>query len=146
MKYFIILFLLSFVILSAEAQEVKFPVPIYPGETFTVPIKYDTLFWLLKDSQYQTALAKAQKLVIADSTIKILRMKNDRLERIVAEKDSVLKITQEGYEHYKELWRQTDFKLEKAELKNIGQFRAGLTGFYIGSLLTIIAAGAINAF
>ncbi len=142
----IIILFLIFLAGASQAQEVKFPVPIYPGETFTVPMKYDTLFWLLKNSQYNNALEKARALAIADTMISTLKMKNSRLSQIIAEKDSLIKINQQGYEHYKELWRKTDHELEKAELKYIGQFKAGLTGFYIGSLLTILAGAAIHYF
>ena len=55
------------------------------------------------------------------------------------EKDNVIDLNREGYIHYRDLWDETDRKLEKEEIKSARNFK---WGFYVGvgvSTLTITA-------
>ena len=130
----------------AYGQGMKFPQPLHPGETITIPAGFDTLYWLLKNSQYNMAIQTAQKLEIADSTIVKFKANELNYKKVIAEKDSIVQAYKEGYDHYKVLWEETDVKLEKAEIKNLGLWRMAFTGFYIGTILTILAGAAINIF
>ncbi|MEJ2634574.1 MAG: hypothetical protein P8184_04710 [Calditrichia bacterium] len=134
-RYSIITILFFPAFLMAQDRPPDFPFPIFRGQTFTVPAGYDTL-WILKHNQYKNAIKKAEMLNIADSTNTLLRLKNEKLFQIISAKDSLIALNRLGYLHYRNLWDKTDRELEKAEIKNLGKWRAAFTGFMMGSVLT----------
>jgi hypothetical protein len=141
-----LLTLISIAFSSVHSQGIEFPQPLYPGEKITIPAGYDTLYWLLKNSQYNKAIQTAKKLEIADATIDKFEANELNYKNLIAEKDSMIQAYKKGYDHYKVLWEETDVKLEKAEIKNLGQWRMAFTGFYLGTILTILAGAAISIF
>ena len=138
----ILLLLFCLLPFSAPAQEIVFPHPVKPGETFTAPDRIDTLFWVLKDSQYETAKNKAKELILADSIITILKKKNMKLCEIIVKKDSTISDLNIGYDRYKQKWLECDIELEKAEISIVGLKKSRLLFGIIG-LAVGVAGGAL---
>lgn len=138
----ILLFPMVFASLGmVHAQEL--PLPVYSGESFTVPANYDTV-WILKNSQYNRAIKIAMKQEIDSSSAALLEQKVILLNQIIAEQDSLITLNRQGYLHYRDLWQTTDLKLEEAEIKASHRWRWGTYGFYIGVGLSAIVFTSIN--
>ena len=153
----------------AQNSEVEFPVPLRPGVTFTIPAGYDTLFWLLKNTQFEKAqnvpkiaeidrmenvlLKKkidllGQKVLKQQEKISLLELKIDKLDEkngklgeqigklneIIKEQDEIANLNYQGYIHYRDLWKETDLKLEKEEIKSLNRTRLAVLGFAVATL------------
>lgn len=123
-------------------QDIEFPHPLEPGQKFTAPANLDTLFWVLKSSQYDRALKNAAELENANETIQTLELKAANQQEIITKKDSTIADLNEGFERYKDLWEETDRKLEESEVKVLKlrrfTFLSGILGIGAG-----IAIGAL---
>lgn len=117
--------------LWAQQDDEKFPLMILGGETFTVPASYDTL-WLITNRQLNRSIQTAMKLEIDSSMTALLQRKVELLNQIIVEKDSLIAFNRQGYLHYRDLWEETDYALEEAEIKAARRWRWGMYGFYIG--------------
>jgi peptidoglycan hydrolase CwlO-like protein len=161
--------------LFAQDQTVSFPVPLRPGVTFTIPAQFDTLFWLLKNSQYEQARLSSQeakttgdlltkyearntllntkiqklqeKIGLLEQKILKLQEKNGRMAQktskmneIIKEQENLATLNYQGYTHYRDLWKETDLKLEKEEIKSLQRTRLAFLGFSVAAL---VITGAI---
>ena len=162
MKKILIFFLICIagqLFAQAPPDTVRFPVLLRPGDTFTVQKEYlvrdsikvkDTLrdsvfkvnvnvLYVLRESQARNLAKKASKQEIDSTMASILEQQVEILKQIRKEKDNVIALNKEGYIHYRDLWDETDRKLEKEEIKSARNFK---WGFYVGvgvSALTITA-------
>jgi hypothetical protein len=143
MKAILIFLLFSASSLFAQGEESSFPFYVLGGERFTVPAKYDTV-WVLNHNQYKNAIKTAIKQDLDSTMAAILARKTQLLNEILAEKDSVIALNREGYLHYRDLWEETDLKLEEAEIKAAQRWRFGLYGFYIGVGLSAVIFTALK--
>ncbi len=128
----------------AQAQAVVYPVLLLPRETFQVPAESDTVF-VISRAQMEASLLKAESLAVADSTVAALERKAALLGETVTEQQGIIDTQTGAYEHYRDLWAETDHDLEEAEVKVdkykrdrwrwsiISAVVLGLTGFAIGS-------------
>jgi len=116
----------------AQNQELEFPFPLLPDqETITLPAFSDTI-WIMTNNQFRKALIIAKKQEIDSTIAAILEYKIKLMDEIDAEKDSLIVLYQNSYFHYRDLWTETDLKLEKAEIKNAGRWKVAVGGFYVG--------------
>lgn len=125
----------------AFCQNIEFPHPLEPGQRFTTPTNMDTLFWVLKSSQYDKALNNAAELENSKETTRTLELKTNSLQEIIAKKDSTISDLNEGFERYKNLWEETDRKLEDSEVRVLKLRRAT----FLSGILGIGAGIAIGA-
>ncbi len=121
---------------AAFAQETLFPKPVIPGDTFEVSAQGDTL-WVLKHSQYMRALSIAQKFAVTDSMLMLQEMKIQKLNAVIAEKDSIIELNKAGFERYRGLWEESDKKLEKTRIKLVKARRM--------TLIAALGSGALGA-
>lgn len=163
--------------LVAQQPEVDFPIPLRPGQSFTIPAGYDTLFWLLKNAQFEAASRQSKGASIDNELLDLLQTRNDLLDRkvlkqnekielleskisalqnkiekletkssklteIVHEKDDIANLNYEGYIHYRDLWKETDIRLEKEEIKSLRRTRLAILGFLTAGLATTLAVVA----
>jgi len=128
--------------LNAQEREIPFPVPVLPGERFTVPSNLDTL-WLLKHAQYKRALKLAKKSEIDSTMVALLEQKQALLSEIITQKDSIIALQRAGYVHYRELWDKTDRELEAVEIQNGKLKRSRILFALVGAAL---GATAIKVF
>ncbi len=128
--------------LNAQEREIPFPVPVLPGERFTVPANLDTL-WLLKHTQYKRALKLAKKSEIDSTMVALLEQKQALLSEIITQKDSLIALHREGYVHYRELWDKTDRELEAVEIQNGKLKRSRILFALVGAVL---GAAAVKVF
>lgn len=125
--------------LTAELHaQVQFPVPVLPGERFTVPTNLDTL-WLLRNSQFKRAVKIAKKAEIDSATAALLEQKTVLLNEILVEKDSLIALNRKGYIHYRDLWEKTDRELEEVEVKNDKLKRSRMMFALVGAVLGAVA-------
>ncbi|NUO83053.1 hypothetical protein HUU05_23530 [candidate division KSB1 bacterium] len=120
--------------LNAQEREIPFPVPVLPGERFTVPSNLDTL-WLLKHAQYKRALKLAKKSEIDSTMVALLEQKQALLSEIITQKDSIIALQRAGYVHYRELWDKTDRELEAVEIQNGKLKRSRILFALVGAAL-----------
>lgn len=126
----------------AQAPDSGFPLPIEGGRTFEVPRGFDYV-WLLTHSQYKEAVKQGRKLELADSINVLLELKNEKLQDVIAEKDSIITLSQRGYHHYRDLWQQTDRELEEAEIKAAKRWRFAVVGFMVGAGAAALTGAAL---
>lgn len=91
---------------------------IQPGETRRVTAQNETLM-VMPRSQVARALQHAMELGLADSAIILLEKKCSLLLQMVEQQNAMIQLQQEGYRHYRDLWTETDRKLETAELEAV---------------------------
>ena len=128
----------------APAQVISYPVLLAPHTTFTAPADQDTVF-VLSRAQFSRAILAVESLDLADSTITVLETKAALLGKIITEQRGIIDVRSEAYDHYRDLWTETDADLEEAEVKvdklKRDRWRwslasavvAGVTAFLIGS-------------
>lgn len=136
-----------FIALVSPLFAQDFPIDLVPGDTFQVQAQYDNLeverLWLLTDRQYKTALKKVLKYNINLEIEETLNKKIEILDQIIVEKDSIIALNRRGYIHYRDLWEETDRKLEEEEIRSSKNLRKG---FYIGTAVTAITFSLLKAF
>ncbi len=132
-KYLIVLLMLG---CFCHAQEIKYPYSIVGDgkEAFIFPAGTDT-FWVLKHSQYINAVANTEKLKLSEQQLKLTKQKMEIRSEILQLKTGIIDSVKWGYEHYKDLWLQTDKKLEDAEIEASRNWMY----FGVGAILGIIA-------
>ncbi len=148
MKRLSVILILLVTCSSLYAQ--KFPIPVKPGDTlilktnkgnFNLPAKADT-FWILKNSQLQSAISKARKLDIEQQEVLELKKQKSILKEIVIENDSLISIVKKDRDFYKKNWEicETDFQVVARKAKRRRIFTrlsviaipvAFIVGFYI---------------
>lgn len=124
-----------------ENKETQYPFPLIPtpdGIQINFPSDFTDTLWVLKHSQYKRMLKIAKKFEIDSTRIEILEKKDNIYQLISSEKDSLIIVYQTGYEHYRDLWKETSFQLEEAEVKAAQRFKFAQYGFVAGSLLTAL--------
>ncbi len=136
MKYLFWLGLLC-VLTPARAQEISFPVPLLPGDSFTVQSQYngqavDTL-WLLNKHQLRNFIVRAMKQEIDSARASLLRRQVDLYRQKTEQMSQIIALRKEGYLHYRDLWLKTDKELEQAEIRAQRNLRIG---FFSGVLLS----------
>ncbi len=94
-------------------------------------------FWILGHKEYKSFIKIARYHEIDTERINLLSQKIALLDSITTEKDSVIALYQEGYIHYRDLWTDTSFKLEEAEVKASKRWRFFQVGFLVGTAATI---------
>jgi hypothetical protein len=130
-------FVIAALCLTANAGSQEFPKPLKPGERF-VATAADTLFWVLKSSQYDKAIQNGLELRKANEMIETLEQQNQAFRNIIVKKDSTITDLTAGYERYKTMWEETDKKLEDAEVRILKQrrrsFVIGILGLAVGGV------------
>ena len=121
---------------SSRAQDLL-PYHLPGGSTFTVPADYDTVT-IIPTRWYRRFAGNTLELKIADEMIDSLKVKQYVMEMIIAEQDTITALTREGYVHYRDLWLETDYKLESKEI----EVEKWKSRFMWGTLLTL-AAGTV---
>ncbi len=138
-----ILFFFTFMLSIVQAQEVKFPVPLIPGDRFTIRNEYngspvDTL-WLLKDSQLRRFIVRAMKQEIDSARAALLTEQVGLFRRKTEALQKINQLRTEGYEHYKKLWLKTDKELESAEIRAERNLKLGFAaGILVSAALVIL--------
>jgi len=126
MKTFMVKTAVSFVMLlcfcaaltNAQPRETPFDVP--PGESFTVPGDADSPpWWILNNGQYRKALADVKELEIAKKLITKQEEKIAEQNKIIEAQAVTVAELQKGYDHYKQLWAQSDKKLEDCKIEKV---------------------------
>lgn len=126
-----------------HAQDIEYPHPLKPGKNFKGSAAVDTLFWVLKSTQYNNCLRNTLDLKTSKSLNEALTLKADKLEQVVAKKDSTITDLTQGYNRYKNMWEETDRKLEEQEIKVLklkrAAFISGFAGIGLGLLIGVLA-------
>jgi len=141
MKYIATIALLFCLANKTTAQE--FPLPLKPGKQFSGSARVDTLFWVLKNNQYNNCLKNTTALKKNEEITKTLQQEVVEIKKVVAVKDSAIADLTTGYERYKTKWETTDKDLEKSRIKVVKLRKrsfimatvAALLGFFAGLAL-----------
>ena len=126
-----------------QAQEISFPVPLLPGDRFTVQESYngtrvDTL-WLLNKHQLRNFIIRAMKQEIDSARADLLRQQVDLYKKKTEQMAEIIDLRKKGYLHYRDLWLKTDAELEKAEIRAERNLRIGfLSGVLLSAALVIL--------
>lgn len=97
---------------SQNQTDLKFPILLFKGELFRVPDNLDTL-WILSHTQYKNAIKIAKKYELTKEIESILQKKNNSLQEIIIQKDSLLSLYISGYLYYKNFWKATEQSINK---------------------------------
>jgi len=146
MKRIVIFMLIIFVSNSifAQEQEKKFPYPLLPDQdSITLPAFSDTV-WILTKIQFDNFIKLALRHEIDSSLAFLQNQKVNLISRMCIEKDSLVTLNRKGYIHYRDLWTETDRKLERAEIENANKWKLGLYGFCVGVGLSSLLLIAIK--
>jgi hypothetical protein len=158
MKRLLIFFLFCItgqLLAQAPLDTVMFPIVLHPGDSFEVQKEYlikdankDSVYkltvtnlHLLRDRQLRNLLKMAKKQKADSAMASILEKQVNILKLIQTEKDSIITLNHEGYIHYRDLWEETDRKLEEEEIKNAKKFRWGV---YVGAGVSIATITAFK--
>jgi len=125
--------------LSAQEEKSGYPFPVLGGETIQTPAGQDTL-WILKHSQYKNFIKESMKYELKNKEISLLKQKIGLKELLSAEKDSLIIIYKDGYGHYRQLWSETDKKLETARIQASKRWLYLQYGVLGGVIFTIAVA------
>lgn len=98
----------------ADAQEKSYPLPVKAGQRFTGSASVDTLFWVLKSSQYDKAISDLKSF---KASVEILEMKTGNLKAIIANKDSTIADFKVEKDRLAKKWEATNMKLEDKEVE-----------------------------
>ena len=137
--YRILIFIFLSFSFSLSQEKTKYPYPIVgDGQTEVVfPASQDT-FWVFKHSQYLKALGKVDSLRIVQEQLSLLNKKFELQNEIVKLQLSITDTVKFGYNHYKNLWIETDRKLEKAEIKASQRWTYFNGGMVAGIIVAIL--------
>jgi len=120
-------------------QEIEFPYPLKPGERFRGSAEVDSLFWVLKSSQYNKAISDLENY---KASVEILETKAGKLEEIIANKDSTISDYKFEKDRLVKKWEETHMKLEDSEVKVLKLKRwtlfSGVLGVGAGVLLGVL--------
>ena len=94
-------------------------------------------FWILGHKEYKNFIKISRYYEIDSERIDLLNQKIVLLDSITTEKDSVIALYREGYVHYRDLWTDTSFKLEEAEVKASKRWQFFQVGFLVGAVATV---------
>ncbi len=117
-------FLLLFNI-TAKAQ-VRFPYPVYNGDSLNFTIKKNKLykldtrkdtFWIMKNSQYQNALIFAKKYKVCEEQIVEYKNEVNLLKETQKEHDALVKTLEEDRDFYKKNWTESEKDIEQFNKK-----------------------------
>ena len=147
MKKLLTLFFCLFAgsLIAQEAGQVEYPFYVLPGEQFRVPSNSDTL-WVFDHHTYKNAVKMALRSEMTDSLNYYFELKNQKLQEVIVNKDSIIAVTGRGYVHYRDLWDKTDRELEEAEIKAAQRWRFALWGFVVGGTVATITGFAVKNF
>ncbi|GAB4376155.1 MAG: hypothetical protein Kow0042_22150 [Calditrichia bacterium] len=134
MKYAALFFILSLTPLLLA----QYPQQILPGQTRTITAAEDTL-WVIKKSEAIQAIKASRHLELADSMIVFLQLKCAKLDTLRAEYEKIAQLNREGYIHYRDLWEETDLKLEETEISLVRWKRRWFLTAIIGTVTTGVA-------
>ena len=123
----------------AQGQEIEFPYPLKPGERFRGSAEVDSLFWVLKSSQYDKAISNLENY---KKSVEILETKVGKLEEIIANKDSTISDFKVEKDRLVKKWEATHMKLEDSEVKVLKLKKwtlfSGVLGVGAGVLLGVL--------
>lgn len=123
----------------AQGQEIEFPYPLKPGERFRGSAEVDSLFWVLKSSQYNKAISDLENY---KKSVEILETKAGKLEEIIANKDSTISDFKVEKDRLVKKWEATHMKLEDSEVKVLKLKKwtlfSGVLGVGAGVLLGVL--------
>ena len=123
----------------AQGQEKEFPYPLKPGERFRGSAEVDSLFWVLKSSQYNKAISDLENY---KASVEILETKAGKLEEIIANKDSTISDFKVEKDRLVKKWEATHMKLEDSEVKVLKLKKwtlfSGVLGVGAGVLLGVL--------
>lgn len=126
----------------AQGQEKEFPYPLKPGERFRGSAEVDSLFWVLKSSQYNKAISNLSNLENYKKSVEILETKAGKLEEIITNKDSTISDFKVEKDRLVKKWEETHMKLEDSEVKVLKLKRwtlfSGVLGVGAGVLLGVL--------
>ncbi len=139
MKPVIITILMLMLPALAQGQEIEFPYPLKPGERFRGSAEVDSLFWVLKSSQYDKAISNLENY---KKSVEILETKVGKLEEIIANKDSTISDFKVEKDRLVKKWEATHMKLEDSEVKVLKLKKwtlfSGVLGVGAGVLLGVL--------
>ena len=120
----------------AQGQEIEFPHPLKPGERFRGSAEVDSLFWVLKSSQYNKAISDVENF---KTSVDLLETKVGKLEETIVNKDSTISDFKVEKDRLVKKWEETHIKLEDSEVKVLKLKRwtlfSGVLGVGAGVLL-----------
>ncbi len=123
----------------AQGQEIEFPYPLKPGERFRGSAEVDSLFWVLKSSQYNKAISNLENY---KKSVEILETKAVKLEEIITNKDSTISDFKVEKDRLVKKWEETHMKLEDSEVKVLKLKKwtlfSGVLGVGAGVLLGVL--------
>ena len=123
----------------AQGQEKEFPYPLKPGERFRGSAEVDSLFWVLKSSQYDKTISNLENY---KKSVEILETKAVKLEEIITNKDSTISDFKVEKDRLVKKWEETHMKLEDSEVKVLKLKKwtlfSGVLGVGAGVLLGVL--------
>ena len=123
----------------AQGQEKEYPYPLKPGERFRGSAEVDSLFWVLKSSQYNKAISDLENY---KTSVDLLETKAGKLEEIIANKDSTISDFKVEKDRLVKKWEETHMKLEDSEEKVLKLKKwtlfSGVLGVGAGVLLGVL--------
>jgi len=137
MKNILIIFMVIILLAPnlVQGQE-KYPHPLKAGERFRGSAEVDSLFWVLKSSQYDKAISDLKSY---KKEIQLLEMKTSNLDEIIAKNDSTISEFKIEKDRLFNKWEATNMKLEDSEVKVLKLKRwtlfSGVLGVGAGVLL-----------
>lgn len=139
-KYLLLLFIISIISLNGFTQEITYPYKIKKGEKQTFENKeFDV--WILKESQFDRALADSKQLDISRNLVEELENKIKALEEKDIEKDGLIETLKKDRDHYMGIWKETDkdlTELAKITKKEIRKKRLYRTTTLIGAAVIVL--------
>ncbi len=136
-KILIILPFLLFFALATKAQK-KIPVPVLPGQTYTVDPKDDTL-WVMNNHYFKKTIVAGKQLKICKEQNELYKKQTDTLKEIINQQKILIDTLKSDRDYYKKNWSEAETDLNKlGEMLN-KQSSYTKTAIIIGSATTVTA-------
>jgi len=135
-RLLIFTFLIWFAPNLVHSQEIEYPHPLKPEESFKASAEVDTLFWVLKSTQYDKASRGMKEL-------KLLRLNEIDLKSALAKQDSTIRDYEEERLRLNKEWDIKHKEMEKKDIKILKLKRWTLISGGIGLVAGLVAGVVI---
>ena len=118
-----VLVLTGIIMLSVEFSFAQgYPQKIPAGQEKTLKVDSQAL-WVLKESQFDQALADSKKLKVVEEKVEQLQKIKTKLKEKSVVQDSLIDTLKNERQYYRNLWKQTEKDLKTMGAKTIKQRR-----------------------
>lgn len=138
MNHKLLIILIIFVTsISVEAQRFV-PIPVLPGNSYTVDSKNDTL-WIINNRQFKKTIATKEKFDNCLKQNELLKAQTDTLKELVSIQKSLIDTLKNDRNYYIDNWKKAENDLGECTTMLKKQSNHTKTAIIVGAATTVSA-------